>query len=352
MEPQNQQPAQGSQAPPGSQAMAQVVEALSAPGKKLILLHNNADLDALGSAIALSRSFPGCEIGTPDRLSRVAQQLQRVQGVAVVPEPDFAAYSRIFVVDTSTLGRLGLDNVPPERLAVIDHHTTSDPVNAGVVIILPHKRSCAEIVHDILKAAAKAPDRDSAVALLSGIIADTGHFKHANISTLETVIAIMRETGVDLDHAMNAFVNEPEDISEKIAVLKGMQRMKFERVQTWLIAGTCVSSHEALVCNSLLAAGADVSFVAAERGDDARLSGRARSHAVRFGLNLGTLFGEVAKDIGGEGGGHPGAAGLSYRGDAEALLNVCMQKAARWADEKLREAQARAQEKSAARPSK
>jgi hypothetical protein len=48
---------------------------------------------------------------------------------------------------------------------------------------------------------------------------------------------------------------------------------------------------------------------------------------VRKGLHLGQLLGGVGEETDSDGGGHGGAAGLVGIGDAEAILNICMQKA-------------------------
>jgi len=315
-----------------------ILQVLQSPSKKLVFLHHNADLDALGSALALYYSFPNISIGAPDNVSRVAKGLKSTLNIDVITAPRVEQYEKVIVIDTPALSKLGLDTQQlGDNLIVIDHHTTSDTITVPLYYCDPQRKSCAEIIHRLLKLGGIKIGRETAIALLSGIIADTAHFRHADISTLKTTIEIMEESGIDLDHAANIFAAEPEDMSEKIAVLKGMQRLKFERVGTWLIIGSTVSSHEATVCNALLAAGGDVAFVAAQREDGARASGRARPHAVRFGFNIGALFQDIGRELGGEGGGHPGAGGVSFNGDAEALLNICMEKTVKWVGERQRE---------------
>lgn len=317
----------------------EILHILQGPDKKLIILHHNADLDALGSALAIYYNFLNVNIGVPDNLGKGAKQLHKLAGVPVITNPNTDDYPKIIVLDTPSLARLGLDvGRRGNDIIVIDHHTTSEEPIVPMYYSDPTSRSCAEIVYKLLKMARVRISRETAIALITAIVADTAHFRHANISTLETVIEILKESGLDLDHAMSVLTSEPEDMSEKIAVLKGMQRMRFERVDTWLIAGTVVSAHEALICNTMLSIGADVSFVASQRKDEARISARARPHAVRFGFDIGRMFQELGRDVKGEGGGHPGAGGLSYIGDAEALLNISMEWAIKWTTVKLRDA--------------
>lgn len=318
-----------------------IISVLKSRSKKLVFLHHNADLDALGSALALYFSFPDITLGAPDNISKTARRLHDVFKVPIETGCRTDAFDHVIVVDTAMTAGIGIDaSQLGRRLIVIDHHVKPDYICpgtspessefSGIYYSDSDRKSCAEIIYKIIKQAGVALRREAAISLLSGIIADTAHFRHADTHTLKTVISIIEETGIDLDHSISSIANQPEDISERIAVLKGMQRMKIDRVGTWLIAGSVVGSHEAHVCNAMLTAGADVSIVASQRENDSRASSRARAHAVRFGLNLGIIMRELGKEVGGEGGGHAAAAGINYVGDAEALLDMCMERVKKW----------------------
>jgi len=123
-----------------------------------------------------------------------------------------------------------------------------------------------------------------------------------------------------------SITESPVDISERVAQLKGGQRMRFERVGQYVVAISQGSSFESSVCKALLNLGADLAFVASQRDEEFRLSARARQDLVRKGLHLGQLLGNVGEETDNDGGGHGGAAGLVGVGDAEAILNICMQK--------------------------
>ncbi len=100
--------------------------------------------------------------------------------------------------------------------------------------------------------------------------------------------------------------------------------MRFERKGEFIVATSLGSSHESSVCKSLLALGADVSFVGSQRADKFRISARARQDMVRLGMHLGNLLDDVGGETQNIGGGHAGAAGLTGVGDVEAILNICM----------------------------
>ena len=51
---------------------------------------------------------------------------------------------------------------------------------------------------------------------------------------------------------------------------------------------------------------------------------------INKGFHLGTFLEEVGSEVNGQGGGHDGAAGLSGRGDVEAVLHICKEKFKGW----------------------
>ncbi|HSV42353.1 MAG TPA: DHH family phosphoesterase, partial [Methanomassiliicoccales archaeon] len=123
-----------------------------------------------------------------------------------------------------------------------------------------------------------------------------------------------------------ALIDVEPDVSERVAMLKGGQRVRFERVGDKIVAISLGSSFESSVCKGLLNIGADVAFVVSQRDENFRLSARARPEMVRAGLHLGKMLEGLGKETDNEGGGHPGAAGLTGVGDAEAMANICMKK--------------------------
>ncbi|MDD1756444.1 MAG: DHHA1 domain-containing protein, partial [Methanomassiliicoccales archaeon] len=169
---------------------------------------------------------------------------------------------------------------------------------------------------------AKMP-REVGLALLAGMLTDSGHFKFANPSLLHTFAEIMESHHIEIDEVYD-LVDLEQDISERISQLKGGQRMRFERVGDRLVAISLGSAFESSVCKALLGMGADIAFVGSQRGEQFRVSARARMDVVRMGLHLGKLLEDVGTETMSDGGGHGGAAGLMGVGDVEAILNICM----------------------------
>lgn len=292
---------------------------------KLILVHGNADPDALGSAYALAKAFPPAAILPVEGLDRTSKNVSARLGMELLVRAE-RSYPLIVVLDTSSPEQLGPYSQMQGDMIIIDHHCPSTKWEGrGTYICDDSKRSCAELVLELIRLAGKPITRDMALALCAGILTDTGHFRFSNPASLRAFASLLDDTNLSMEEVLS-ITESPVDISERVAQLKGGQRMRFERVGEYVVAVSQGSSFESSVCKALLNLGADIAFVASQRNEEFRLSARARQDLVRKGLHLGQLLGNVGEETDNDGGGHGGAAGLVGVGDAEAILNICMQK--------------------------
>ena len=291
---------------------------------KVILVHGNADMDAIGSAYAIAECFPPARIFAPNGVDRVARMVIDKMNVDVLTECDLSGYEMVVVVDTSSPEQLAGIEVPTNSV-VIDHHRPTDKWVDMQLICDDSRVACCEIVHGILRASDVKMSRNVGMALLCGMLTDSGHFSFANAQMLRTFADVMDETGIKMDEAIE-FSRSEVGISERIAVMKGLERSKFDRVGEMIVATSYGGSFEATVCRAILNAGADVVFVGSQRNDTFRLSARAGQNIVRKGIHLGELMRNIGEETVSDGGGHGGAAGLSGIGDVEAILHICMQR--------------------------
>ncbi len=294
--------------------------------KKVILVHGNADMDAISSAYVLSRCFPTADVCALNGIDRVSKLVSEKVGFNVTESFDEKDYDLIVTVDTSSPDQLQQDTVlPVEKTIVIDHHQNNGKWERYDHYIDDSKVACAQIVLDIIRENGLELDRDMGLMLLGGMLTDSGHFQFADTRLLDDFSYIMGRTDIHMDEAMSLTKSIPS-MSERVSVMKCIERSKFDRVGDMIVATSYGGSFEAAGCRALLLAGADVVFVASQREENFRLSARATQEMVRRGFNLG----EIVKDIGSEtitdGGGHDGAAGLSGVGDIEAMLHICMQR--------------------------
>jgi len=292
----------------------------------LYLCHRNADPDAIGSSFALSRAFGGA-IGSVDDLSRIGASLAEAVDACVLLNPRFEDYDLVVVVDTSVGMQVG-GNLPAPY-ALVDHHLDEGLLNDALFYIQRPAKSTSEIVWRILKDNGKKPDRDAALALLAGIISDTGRFKRATSETFAVAAEILAEGGFSYEEALEV-LSVPTSISQRIAVLKAASRTEILRQGDWLIVSSVVNSFEGFAAMSLVDLGADVAFVAGRhgKGERIRISARSSRASARIGLNLAKLLSEVGQAFCGDGGGHMSAAALEANGDPLVILNACRKKAA------------------------
>lgn len=293
----------------------------------IILVHANADADAIGSAIALKRAFPGNKIGALGGVSRLGKRLLEKLGESVDENPKLEAYARIIALDSSSPSQFGSLPADTSGIIVIDHHANTGDWKAETYLCDDKKTSCAEIVHAIIKRASVPVGGDMAFALLLGITTDTGQLFRANSSTLRATSSIIEESGIEISDVF-AFLHEAEnqaDYSQKVANFKGIKRVKVENINGYLVAHSFVSSFESSLCNIMIQAGADVAMVFGGSRSETRVTTRASQKAVLAGLHLGKLSASIGKKIGCEsGGGHPGAAGLCVPRASRNIVSISL----------------------------
>lgn len=306
--------------------LSSIASELSKDGGTLILLHGNADADAVASAFAVQQSFPEVTIGVPGGLDRVSKVLAKNLNIRTTENVAKVFHERLLILDTSGPEQLN-GEYDLSHAIVVDHHAKNARwEKAWMYHCDDSKSSCSEIVFELLKTGGKAPTRDSALALLFGILTDSGYFRFARPNTLVTFSELMNTHKIQMDEAMGV-VDVETDISERISQLKGAQRLKYWKVGEYIVAVSQGSAFEASVCKALLSLGADIAFVGSQRGEQFRISARATQAMVRKGIHLGKLLGGVGSETTNGGGGHPGAAGLTGTGDVEAILNISLENA-------------------------
>lgn len=306
--------------------LSKIAAELDGEGGTVAVLHGNADPDALASAFALQSVFPQVTIWTPGGVDRAGKAMAKHLDIDVLDEPEAPRGARLVVLDTSGPEQLPKD-LDLSGAMVIDHHARNDRWDSARIYYCDDgKSSCSEIVYELIRGAGKELPRDAALALMLGIVTDTGKFKFARVDTFCIFAEMMRDQGVEMDEVLGLANLEP-DISERISQLRGAQRLKYWKVGPHIVAISHGSAFEASVCKGILALGADVAFVGSQRDEQFRISSRARPALVRKGLHLGKLLDGVGSETSNGGGGHPGAAGITGVGDVEAILNIAAQNA-------------------------
>jgi nanoRNase/pAp phosphatase (c-di-AMP/oligoRNAs hydrolase) len=301
-------------------------------GRTLVLSHRNADIDAMGSSIALAVMFPNVTIGAVESVSRGAQNLLRAfdDRYTVVIDPhvdaDMAPFDRLIFLDTATPSQVD----PYDRFLgssiVVDHHARNSAL--AEVNQRYHceadSASCAQIVYRLAKEAGADITQDAALALVAGVLADTERFRIAPNVAVRDALVILEEGDLELADVIQAIERPVYDRSKAIAMLKAARRSEHFEMGDFLFARTRVGAFEASAARYLVSMGADVAIVVSEDDGATSLTGRAGRRAVDAGFHLGEFFQDLAERTGGDGGGHAGAAGFKASMAAPELAEECL----------------------------
>jgi len=298
--------------------------------------HQNADPDALGSAIALKELLENLNPQVSveifaDSINNPASYLKDYTDTKVTTEPLEKNLDLLFIVDANNLVQLG--SMSPlvelaEETVIIDHHEphSQTPKITDYFIILEELSSTSEIIYQLFKMLGVKISPKSAFALIAGIIFDTRRFSFASSNTF-SIVSDLILSGVNYDDALSLFVSEM-DISEKIARLKASQRTKIKRINDLLLVTSEVSTYEASAARALIDLGADVAIVIADKGkNEVRASSRAKPKMKKIqGFSLGKIMEKAGEKFQGGGGGHILAAGFKGKGDPKEIIKEITEK--------------------------
>lgn len=304
----------------------------------IIILHHNADIDALGSAIALQSAYPNLNIGAFQKISHKSKKiLKYFKNVSILEPPEISSYETIIILDASTPSQLGISQDQIKNPIIIDHHLRNEIWDSDLYYCDDSKTSCAELILEFLEFINFKITPQIGLALLIAILSDTGHFKYANNDTFINFAHILKISNLTMADVLKLMEdNDDIEISQRIAHLKGAQRLRYSKINEYIVVISQLSSFEASMCKKLLALGADIVFVGAQHNEHVRISARTSNDLVKNGLHLGEFFQSLGHELSCEGGGHAGAAGLNGIGDVEFILNTCVNKIAKIIKKKIK----------------
>ncbi|MGD6852907.1 MAG: DHH family phosphoesterase [Candidatus Bathyarchaeia archaeon] len=304
-------------------------------GFVLLLCHRSADADAICSAYGLQMLLKRFlrnvvfEIGCPQGINKPAKTLLEYLPITVNLKPNIDSAEAIVLLDMNTVEQL--DEVAetikksPAPKIIIDHHAPSPETTAICKLCILDQTAAAncELIYRLYAEADIKPTLNEAKALFVGIAFDTRHFALANSPTFG-IIAELVKSGIDAQETLAQFALPIED-SERVAKLKACKRAKIMRVEGWIVALSHVSAYQASAAKALVDLGAHVAAVAGKKSGKVEISFRSTRQfnekaAVHLGTDIAAPLGEF---LGGVGGGHAMAAGVSGKGEIKAALKEC-----------------------------
>lgn len=150
-------------------------------GPIVVISHVDPDGDALGSALTLTRALRrlGKDVTLPMAPPPFLRFLVR-DGELSAPLGALPEGALLAVLDVAELARS--EGAPHEGAAFVvnvDHHGTNERFG-DLALVNPGSAATAQMIKDVVDALPVAWDEDLATPCLTGILTDTGTFRHAN----------------------------------------------------------------------------------------------------------------------------------------------------------------------------
>lgn len=306
----------------------QIDELLKNARKILIASHENPDPDAVSSLLVIHNvlknegleSLPYLPNSAPKNLNYLPGFFEIKHQIGDF-EPDV-----LFALDYGDFKRLKLPehilNDPNLDIITIDHHVESDQ-RGKIIILEPEFSSTSEIVYRWLKYKNIKIDKDAAVCLLSGIISDSGGFRHVSTSS-ETlnIVSELLSSGVSLNKIIRQTLTFDRPLNFSKTWGQVLLRTKLDEntnlAYSW-VAFDDLNKHKANLTDfdgitNLISTSSPVNLglflVEYEKG---KIKGSLRSEPCK-----GRDVVKIAKALGG--GGHPYASGFQQDGTIEETL--------------------------------
>jgi len=291
----------------------------------LIAAHENPDPDAVSSVLALHNYIKSLgKKSIPYLPDAPAKNISYLPGFFEIEneiksfQPDL-----LICLDYGDFKRLRL---PAEilncHIITIDHHIESDQ-RGKIKILGPEFSSTAEIIYQWFKFKNININKELAVCLLTGIIADSGGFRHVSTSH-KTLIAVsdLLTKGVSLNKITRQILSSKSSLNVSKAWGEVLSRTKIDintnLAYSWLEPedfqrlGVNLADFDGItnIISSSSESNIGLFLMEYEKG---KIKGSLRSEP-----NGGKNVAQIAKALGG--GGHLYAAGFSFEGDREEVL--------------------------------
>jgi phosphoesterase RecJ-like protein len=275
---------------------------------------------------------PGTDvtISCPEGISAPTKQLIENLGIAMPDERVPADSDLAVLVDTNSLDQLGgvankLAEIEHGLIVVDHHHPHPDTVGQATQMIVDESAAAAaEIVFRLFEASKKRIGRAVATSLMAALFVETKHFLLARDSTFE-VAAKLARAGAD-PRRLSGILSSPMSRSERVARLRAAERAKVTMLGNWIVVTSRLGSYQSSAASAFLGLGAHAAFVAGEVKEKIRVNIRATEDFYeKTGVHLARDVAiPLGKLLGGVGGGHPTAAGLTATGAVEDVLTACV----------------------------
>lgn len=309
-----------------SAPLAAVGDALRTASHVVIGSHVEPDGDAIGSCLGLAHALDA--IGVANTLvlasgNRCPATYAFLPGSdRFVPASAYEAVPEVFVaLDSPDLRRLGDAEDLARRaeiLIMIDHHPDATG-EAHINVLDDDAAATGALVWTLLPHLGATPDAQIATCLYTALLTDTGRFSYSNTTpdTLRTAAEMVDAGAHPNEIYMAVYENRSAGAQQLVSrtlgrvTLANAGHVAYSWVDPTDFADTGAIPEEAenLIDFVRALGGVDVVILAKVNGDTTRASLRAKDD---------TDVGAIARLFGG--GGHRAAAGLTFEGNLDELL--------------------------------
>ena len=299
----------------------------------VILTHESPDGDAIGSSLAMKFILKDigkkCDVIITE-YSRMYGYLPKINEVKT--DSKIKNYDLAISVDCADIKRLDnreyFENA--KKTIVIDHHG-SNKMFGDLNFVNPVSPACCEVLVGIMQYYDMKISKDIGTCLLTGIITDTGGFRHNGITpeTFEFTADLIR-IGIDVPDIYKRTLRTKTKANFELTK-RAIDRMEF--LENGKVAFTYINSndeketnaepgdHEGLVDIGIDIEGVEVSIFIRQNDDTESYKISMRSQKNINVSDICIMFG---------GGGHPQAAGCLIQGNVEEVKSKIMKEVKKW----------------------
>jgi bifunctional oligoribonuclease and PAP phosphatase NrnA len=282
------------------------------------------DGDSIGACLALAKGVAKVSPTTKVEVAGVIGfRYEWLPGAdAMVPDSSVAgSYDLVVVLDGDRrrlVSQVDAAFKSAPSTAILDHHGSTTPEGYTLAYLDPRAASTCEMVDGVLQDWEVPLDKDIAALLYTGLIFDTGGFRHSNTNAATHAFAA-RLISTGIDHAT---------ISARILVERRMPGLRLlgrvvesarflagGRVALGDVSlalarelGADIADLEGIVDALLYTQGVEMAVLAVERGP---MGDRPTVTKLSFRSRTDLDVAALAKSLASDGGGHPRASGVA-----------------------------------------
>ncbi len=287
-------------------------------GKTLLLCHENSDLDTFCSAaimqLLLKKKKVDADIAIPSHINEQTLEFASQNKISFKMNPALEEYENIFLFDFNDYEQLGQLRKSFESLeksclniSSFDHHVIEKRSIAKKGIIDSKYFSTTQLLYENFK---KRFDKKMCFLACLGMFEDTGRFIVGSMELFASFSECLKKSEKKYSELFG-IANHKIPRDEQKAFLNAAQRARMISIGEIQVIFSHLSFYQGAAATKLLDFGADIAIVAGKNNNEPTiLSARAEtSFKEQNNFNLmKDLMVPLQKKVGGEIGGHSGAA--------------------------------------------